>query len=193
MIVTDHPEFAARMRRFRNHGLNVDLQQRTKTGSWYYEMVELGYNYRLTDFQCALGMSQLRKLPAWLEHRREIARTYDAAFRGMSALQPLEVSPDIAHAYHLYVIQLNPEHLSASRDEIFQALRAEGIGVNVHYMPVPLHPFYQGRFQITSELCPSAATASEQIISLPIFPRMSESDTGDVIAAVTKVLEAFSR
>jgi perosamine synthetase len=193
MIVTDHPEFAAKMRRFRNHGLNVDLQQRAKTGTWYYEMIDLGYNYRLTDFQCALGMSQLRKLPGWLERRREIARAYDAAFQGMAALQPLEVSPEVAHAYHLYVIRLNPEHLKATRDEIFQALRAEGIGVNVHYMPVPLHPFYRDRFHTSPESCPGAAAAYEWIISLPMFPRLTDRDYEDVILAVNKVREAFSQ
>ena len=111
----------------------------------------------------------------------------------MAALQPLEVSPEVEHAYHLYVIRLNPEQLKATRDEIFQALRAEGIGVNVHYMPVPLHPFYRDGFQATVESCPRAAAVYEQIISLPIFPRMSESDTKDVIVAVEKVIGAFSR
>jgi perosamine synthetase len=192
MIVTDHPELAAKLRRFRNHGLSADLQQRVKQGTWYYEMIDLGYNYRLTDFQCALGLSQLHKLPAWLERRQEIARAYDAAFRGMEALQPLEVSPKVYHAYHLYVIRLNPAHLKPSRDDIFRALRAEGIGVNVHYLPVPLHPFYQVGFNTTAESCPRAVAVSGQIISLPMFPRMSERDIRDVLAAVEKVIGAFS-
>ena len=107
MIVTDSPEFADRMRRFRNHGITTDLQQRAKQGTWYYEMADLGYNYRLTDFQCALGRSQLRKLTGWLERRRGIAGAYDAAFAGMPAVRPLAVRPDVYHAYHLYVIRLD--------------------------------------------------------------------------------------
>ena len=146
MITTDDPELAARMRGFRNHGITADLQQRARQGTWYYEMADLGYNYRLTDFQCALGRSQLRQLPGWVERRREIAGAYDAAFAGMPAVRPLTVRPDVYHAYHLYVIRLDLKRLSVSRDNIFRALRAEGIGVNVHYLPVPLHPFYRETF-----------------------------------------------
>lgn len=193
MIVTDHPEMAARMRRFRNHGLSADLRQRAHQGTWYYEMVELGYNYRLTDFQCALGISQLCKLPGWLERRREIAGIYDAAFRGKEAYQPLELDPQAVHAYHLYVIRLNLERLDVTRDDIFRALRAEGIGANVHYMPVPQHPFYGTESDLTPESFPHATTAGAQILSLPIFPRMSRHDIQDVIDAVEKVTAAFFR
>jgi len=192
MIVTDSPEFADRMRRFRNHGITADLQQRAQQGTWYYEMADLGYNYRLTDFQCALGRSQLRKLPGWLERRREIAGAYDAAFAGMPAVRPPAVRPDVYHAYHLYVIRLDRKRLSVSRDDIFLALRAEGIGVNVHYLPVPMHPFYRETFDTRPDQCPEAFAAANDILSLPIFPRMAEKDVEEVIFACRKVITAFS-
>jgi perosamine synthetase len=190
-ITTDNAEFASRMRRFRNHCLSADLQQRASQETWYYEMVDLGYNYRLTDFQCALGMSQLGKLPAWVERRRQIAQSYDAAFADLSAVRPLAVMPDAFHAYHLYVIRLDLSQLSASRDQVFRALRAEGIGVNVHYLPVPLHPFYRQRYGAREPMCPVAAWVYQEILSLPIFPTMADSDVTDVIQAVRKVITAF--
>jgi len=192
MITTDDPELAARMRCFRNHGITADLQQRARQGTWYYEMAELGYNYRLTDFQCALGRSQLRRLPGWLDRRREIAGAYDAAFAGMPAVRPLTVRPDVYHAYHLYVIRFDLQRLSVSRDEIFRALRDEGIGVNVHYLPVPMQPFYQKTFDTRPDQCPEAFAAAKDILSLPIFPRMADKDAEEVIFACRKVITAFS-
>ncbi len=192
MIVTDSPKYAERMRRFRNHGITTDLQQRAKQGTWYYEMADLGYNYRLTDFQCALGRSQLCKLPGWIERRREIAGAYDAAFAGMPAVRPLAVRPDVYHAYHLYVIRLDLKRLTAARDEVFRALRAEGIGVNVHYLPVPMHPFYQKTFGTRPHQYPEATAASNDILSMPIFPRMADKDVEEVIFAFRKIITAFS-
>ncbi len=193
MVTTDDPELARRMRTFRNHGITSDHRQREKAGSWFYEMADLGYNYRLTDFQCALGISQLRKVPGWVAHRQEIARRYDAAFTEIPAVRPLGVRGDVSHAYHLYVIQLDLAQLRATRAEVFAALRAEGIGVNVHYIPVHLHPFYREKFGTGPGMCPVAEQAYEQIISLPIFPRMTDKDVEDVIAAVRKVIVAYQR
>lgn len=192
-VVTTHdPEFARRMRVFRNHGITTDHRQREQLGSWFYEMVDLGYNYRLTDLQCALGMSQLRKLPGWVARRQEIARQYDAAFAEIPAVEPLGVREDVSHAYHLYVIQLDPTQLRATRAEVFAALRAEGIGVNVHYIPVHLHPFYRERFGTEPGLCPVAEAAYERLISLPMFPAMTDDDVESVIEAVFKVCEYYS-
>ena len=191
MITTDDPELARRMRVFRNHGITTDHRQRDQQGSWFYEMVDLGYNYRLTDIQCALGMSQLRKLPGWVARRQTIARRYNAAFAEMPAVGSLGVREEVSHAYHLYMIRLDVTQLRATRTEVFAALRAEGIGVNVHYIPVHLHPFYRERFGTGPGLCPVAEAAYEQIISLPIFPCMSDDDIDDVIAAVRKVLEVY--
>jgi perosamine synthetase len=192
MVTTDEPELARRMRIFRNHGITTDHHQRGRKGSWYYEMESLGYNYRLTDFQCALGISQLRKLPGWISRRREIATRYDASFAGLPAVSPLALCEDLSHAYHLYVIRLDLERLHAGRAEIFAALRAEGVGVNVHYLPVYLHPFYRKNFGTGPGLCPRAEAAYERILSLPMFPRMSDPDVESVIAAVKKVVEAHA-
>jgi perosamine synthetase len=180
------------MRIFRNHGITTDHRQRAGEGAWYYEMVDLGYNYRLSDVHCALGLSQLQKLPGWVARRRAIAAQYDRAFQSSGFVRPLRTRPDAGHAYHLYVIRLDLQRLGASRDDVFRALRAEGIGVNVHYVPVHLHPFYRSRFGCGPGLCPVAEAASRCILSLPVFPAMSDSDCGDVIAAVLKVLRAYS-
>lgn len=192
VITTNNSELARRMRVFRNHGITSDHRQRAEQGSWFYEMVDLGYNYRITDFQCALGMSQLRKLPEWVVQRQRIAGMYDKAFAEISAVSPLSVRANSNHAYHLYVVRFEPAHLRTDRNTLFQALRAEGIGVNVHYIPVHLHPFYQERFDTKPGLCPVAESAYEQIVSLPMFPRMTEEDVQDVIVAIHKVAEAFA-
>lgn len=193
MITTHDSTLAQHMRTFRNHGITTDHRQRQEQGSWFYEMVDLGYNYRLTDFQCALGLSQFRKLPAWVERRQAIARQYDDAFAEMPTVQPLTVRGDVSHAYHLYVVRFNLTDLHATRTELFAALRAEGIGVNVHYIPVHLHPFYRERFGTGPGLCPVAEAAYEAIVSLPMFPKISDADVMDVVAAIDKVTGVYSR
>lgn len=188
MITTDRPDYATRLRLFRNHGISSDHRQREHEGSWFYEMVDLGFNYRLTDFQCALGISQLKHLPAWVLQRQEIARQYMEAFRDIPGVNPLAVRKEVSHAYHLFVVQFDPAELrNADRTFIFQALRAEGIGVNVHYIPVHLHPYYRDHFGTSAGQCPVAEMAYTRIISLPMFPRMTDVDVADVIAAVKKV------
>lgn len=190
VVTTDDPVLARALSVFRNHGISTDHRQREERGSWFYELVELGYNYRLTDFQCALGSSQLRKVAGWVARRRVIAHRYDDAFRGLP-VEPLGVRPGVEHAYHLYVVRLALEKLRADRTAVFTAMRAEGIGVNVHYVPVHLHPLYRRRFGTGPGLCPVAEASYERVLSLPIFPRMTDEDVGDVIAAVRKVTEAF--
>lgn len=191
MITAASFEAAHALRRFRNHGVTSDHFQREQIGSWLYEMVELGYNYRLSDIQCALGLGQLGKLPGWIKRRGTIARRYDDAFARLPGAVPLTVQPEIVHAYHLYVIQLEPNFLSVDRKQIFAALRAEGIGVNVHYLPVHLHPFYRHAFGTSTGQCPIAEAAYQQIISLPIFPAMSDGDVDDVVEALWKVMSAY--
>ena len=188
MITTDDEDLAQRMRIFRNHGITTDHHQREIQGSWFYEMVDLGYNYRLTDFQCALGMSQLKKLSEWIRRRRFIASLYDDAFKEIQAIQPLQLKKDVLHAYHLYVVRLHSENLHHDRSTIFRKLRNQGIGVNVHYIPVHLHPFYRKRFHTGPGMCPAAERAYEEIISLPLFPGMSDADVSTVVDAVRKVL-----
>lgn len=188
MITTDDPGLARRMRVFRNHGITSDHRQRDQQGSWSYEMVDLGYNYRLTDFQCALGLSQLRKLPGWVIRRQEIAHQYDASFARMPAVQPLAVRPDVVHAYHLYMVRVKCHEIGLSRSQVFAALRAAGIGVNVHYIPVYLHPFYRRRFGTGPGLCPAAETAYWQLITLPVFPAMTAENVEAVVASANAVL-----
>jgi perosamine synthetase len=181
MIVTDNEDYAEAMRRFRNHGISADYRQRAEKGTWHYEMTDLGYNYRISDIQCALGLSQLRKLPVWIQRRQEIAYRYDEAF-GELPIEPLATRPENSHAYHIYVVRFQ------ERARVFTALRDEGIGVNVHYIPVHLHPYYQQHLGTGPGLCPVAEAAYEQIISLPVFPRMTDADIEDVITAVRKVI-----
>lgn len=191
IITTESGELAKRMQLFRNHGITTDHRQREQMGSWFYEMADLGFNYRLTDIQCALGISQLKHLPGWILRRQEIAKQYNAAFEQIPGVKPLLVRKDVVHAYHLFVVQLDPDQLNiCDRTYIFQALRAEGIGVNVHYIPVHLHPYYQLHFGTRTGQCPVAESAYDRIISLPMFPLMTDDDVNDVIIAVDKVIQA---
>lgn len=192
IITTDDPDRAAAMRTFRNHGITTDHRQRDEQGSWFYEMVELGYNYRLTDVQCALGISQLRELKDWVGRRREIARRYDRAFADVSHVTPLAVRSDREPAYHLYVVRFDVSGLGVSKQDLFAALRAENIGVNVHYVPVHYHPYYRKRFGTGPGLCPVAEAAYEEIITLPVFPTMTDADADDVVRAVAKVVGAYA-
>jgi UDP-4-amino-4,6-dideoxy-N-acetyl-beta-L-altrosamine transaminase len=192
MVTTDNPELAARLRRFRTHGITTDFRDREREGSWLYEMVELGFNYRLTDFQSALGLSQLCKLDGWVVRRREIAARYTTAFAALAEIEMPTVLSDRESAWHLYVIRLNLDRLGAGRAEVFKALRAENIGVNVHYIPVPWHPYYQALGYKKGEW-PVAESAYERMISLPIFPAMTDGDVEDVVTAVTKVVSHFRK
>jgi perosamine synthetase len=190
MVTTDRADLAENLRRFRNHGISSDARTRHASGQWHYEMVLLGFNYRLTDVACALGLSQLKKLDANLARRREIAARYTAAFRNLRGVVAPSVRPDVNPAWHLYPVRINPSQLKRDRAHVFRALRAENIGVNVHYIPVHLHPYYRDRFGYRGGEYPVAETAYEQLISLPMFHAMTEQDVEDVIAAVSKVSAA---
>jgi|SRR5450755_4449521 len=193
MVTTDDPKLAETLRRFRNHGISSDARQRQSAGQWHYEMVLLGFNYRLPDIVCALGIEQLRKLEANLVRRREIAAQYSTAFREISGVIPPAVRAEANPAWHLYPIRLDLAKLTADRTQIFRALRAENIGVNVHYIPVHLHPYYRERFGYKGGEFPVAEGAYERLISLPMFHAMSGQDVKDVIAAIIKVVSNYSR
>ena len=150
-------------------------------------------SYRLTDIQCALGLSQLRKLPGWVTRRREIAQRYDAAFADVPTVNPLRVRGDVSHAYHLYVVQLDLDRLRTDRTTVFAALRAEGIGVNVHYIPVHLHPFYQQRFGTRPGLCPVAEAAYGRVLSSPMFASMTDQEVNSSIQSVLKVCNTYQK
>jgi perosamine synthetase len=182
-ITTDDPELAKRVRSLRNHGIGTDHRERAEAGAWFYEMTELGFNYRLSDIQCALGQSQLHKLPGWVARRRQIASLYDAAFAGVAGVEPLGMRSGLSHARHLYVVRVD------ARDRVFRTLRERGVGANVHYVPVHLHPFYRDKLGTVAGLCPIAEAAYEGILSLPLYPRLGDDDAAYVVEAMRAALE----
>ena len=192
MVATNDARLAETLRRFRNHGISSEARERRESGQWFYEMVLLGFNYRLTDIACALGLSQLDKLAANLARRREIAAQYAEAFRDLPAIVVPAVRDGVNPAWHLYPVRLKLEALAVGRGEIFRALRAENIGVNVHYIPVHQHPYYRERFTL-KESYPVAEDAYERLISLPMFHGMTDADVGDVVRAVTKVISPYAK
>jgi len=193
MVTTNDWALARRLQVFRNHGISSEARQRQAGEQWYYEMVALGYNYWLTDLGCALGLSQLERLEANLARRRQMARQYDAAFANMpEIITPIERA-EMASAWHLYPIRLDMEQLRATRAEIFTALRAENIGVNVHYIPVHYHPYYRKRFGHQRGEYPIAEAAYESLITLPLFHTMTAQDVTDVLEAVEKVMTYYRR
>jgi perosamine synthetase len=191
MVATNDARLAETLRRFRNHGISSEARQRQESGQWFYEMVLLGFNYRLTDIACALGLSQLGKLAANLARRREIAAHYTAAFRTVPGLIPPSVRAGVNPAWHLYPIRIDLAKLTVDRGQIFRALRAENIGVNVHYIPVHLHPYYRDRFKHSDGEFPVAEAAYERLISLPMFHGMTDGDVSDVVRAVSKVISPY--
>ena len=191
VVTTNDPRMADRVRTLRNHGITSDHHQRGREGSWFYEMVDLGFNYRLTDMQCALAHSQLAKSGAWLDRRRRIAAAYREALACRSDLVCPPEPDDRQSAWHLYVLQLNLANLRVGRGEVFKALRAENIGVNVHYIPVPWHPYYAGLGFRRGDL-PVAEAAYERLLSLPMWPGMTDRDVADVLRGLSKVLDAYA-
>lgn len=174
MIVTDDDGMADRMRTFRNHGLTSDHRERESTGQMVYDMPDVGYNLRLSDIHAALGTSQLRHLDEWVERRNTIADLYSGRLDERQA-EPLEVRRGVRHAYHLFIVRVD------DRDQVLQALRAEGIGANIHYKPVHMHSYYQ---KSAKAECPNAEAAFKRILSLPMFPAMTDQDVDRVVAAL---------
>ncbi|MEI9997288.1 MAG: UDP-4-amino-4,6-dideoxy-N-acetyl-beta-L-altrosamine transaminase [Rhizomicrobium sp.] len=179
MTLTDDPSLAAHMRRFRNHGIDSDHRKRESEGTFAYDMVELGYNYRLPDVQCALGLAQLSRLPQWVARRRAVAGWYAEMLADLDHVGPLGVHSDRKHAYHLYVVRLDLTKLPIDRAKAFAHLRSRGIGANVHYAPVYLHSFYRAR-GYEPGLCPVAEATYREILTLPMFPAMERSDVARV-------------
>ncbi len=192
MVTTSREDLAARLRRFRNHGFETDFRERGHRGEVYSAMGDLGYNYRLTDLQCALGLSQLGRLDHLLKRRAVIAERYVVALTALPGVALPRVEPHVRHAWHIFPILLEPERLAADRAEVLAALRAEGIGATVHYAPAYWHPYYQ-RLGYRKGLCPVAERTFERILTLPIFPGMTDRDVEDVIVAVRKVLAYYAR
>ena len=192
MVTTDRADFAGSLRKLRNHGISSDAHQRTALGEWFYDVEFLGFNYRLTDIACALGISQLKKLEANLACRREIVARYAAAFGELPGIGIPREREGVMSAWHLYPIRVEADMARVNRNRFFRALRAEKIGVNVHYIPVHLHSYYRERFGYEDGEYPVAERAYEELISLPLFHGMSDQDVNDVIAAVRKVVDHYS-
>jgi perosamine synthetase len=185
-VLTDRDDLADRLRRFRNHGIGTELAARR---DWTYDMVELGYNYRLTDVGAALGSSQLERIESFLASRRALAARYLERLAGHELLDPPVVVPDADPAWHFAFVQLRLDRLSVERGAVFRALRAEGIGVNVHYIPVHRHRYYRERFPDVS--MPVAEAAYERLLTVPLFASMTLADVDDVVAALDKVTAAY--
>ena len=189
MVLTDEPTLAERMRTFRHHGMVYP----DRRAPWNYQIHELGYNYRITDIQCALGLSQYRRLDQFLSRRDTLARRYRELL-GQSPFVTLPATDETTvHAWHIFVVLLNLEHLTVSRDRIMEALRGENIGVQLHYPLVHLQPYYRRELGCGPGLCPVAESIFPRLMTLPLFPSMSEADQDDVLHALNKVFGRYSR
>lgn len=185
-VVSQDSDVIASVKRFRNHGINLDQAARAKGNTWKYEMQELGFNYRMPDILCALASSQLKKLEARRAIREKLSYRYNRLLSGVPGITPLVVREGAISSHHLHVVKIDPDVFGVSRDEAFVALRAENIGVNVHYIPVPLHPYYR-ESGASGGPWPEAMTAYEQILTLPLWSGMTDDDVDDVVSALKKI------
>lgn len=194
MATTNNAEWAERMRMMSLHGISHDAWKRyTKEGSWYYEVLRPGFKYNLTDIGAAIGIEQLKKAHEFLQARQRIASIYDRCFSKFPELQIPVRGTNLEHAWHLYVIQLDLARLHINRNEFIEALREEGIGTSVHFIPLHLHPYYRDRFGYKPTDIPAAGAAYERIISLPIYPKMTDADVERVVDAVAKIVDRHRR
>lgn len=185
MVTTNNKELYDRLVLFRSHGITRDERFLEKNeGGWYYEQLDLGFNYRITDIQCALGVTQLKKLDRFVERRREIARRYDEAFKQIKGIKIPAQENGCNNSWHLYVIQVTEK----ARKEVFDTLRGEGIGVNVHYIPVYRHPYYQ-KHGYADVCCEHAEKYYERAISIPIYPLLTDAEQDYVIEAIKKAVK----
>ena len=193
-ITVNDDELYKKLLLFRTHGITrvQEWMDKPSEGGWYYQQVDLGYNYRITDLQAALLSSQLDKLDMFAERRKELVKRYDAAFGEMPEIIIQKEISESDTVRHLYVIQLKTELLTCGRKEVFDALQAEGIGVNVHYIPVYSFPYYQ-KLGYKMGTCPNAEKLYERIISIPLFYGMTDEDQENVIEAVRKVINYYKR
>src|SRR5215831_18054822 len=194
MATTENSEWAQRMRMMSLHGISHDAWKRyTKEGSWYYEILYPGFKYNLTDIAAAIGIEQLKKCNDFWEARQRIAMNYAKAFADLQEIQLPTCRNAVQHAWHLFVIQLNLERLKINRNQFIEALRDKEIGTSVHFIPLHLHPYYRNKFGYKPEDFPNASKAFERIVSLPIFPGMTEANVRDVIVAVRHLVQEYRR
>ncbi|MFW6116743.1 MAG: DegT/DnrJ/EryC1/StrS family aminotransferase, partial [bacterium] len=194
MITTSDSELADRMRLLTLHGMSRDAWKRyTSAGSWYYEVVAAGYKDNMTDIQAALGIHQLRRLDEFIAMRQHYADLYHEAFADLREIDAPVLHADRTHVYHLYAIRLRVDRLQIDRAEFIQALRERNIGTSVHFIPVHLHPFYRNTFGYQKGDLPRAEAIYDRLVSLPIYPRMTETDVQDVVQAAYDVVAANRR
>lgn len=194
MLTTNHPEYAQRVGSLSLHGISRDAWKRySAEGSWYYEVLEAGYKYNMTDLAASLGLHQLARRQWLLERRRAIARRYTAAFSQIPELEPPPDPAHVEHAWHLYMLRIRPERLAIPRDEFITRLAKAQIGTSVHFIPLHLHPYYRATYQLTPEAFPVALETYRREISLPLYPGMTDEDVEDVIAAVAMIVETHPR
>lgn len=194
IITTNSKELYDRLILFRTHGITRDKEFlfNKYEGPWYYEQIDLGYNYRITDIQCALGISQLNKLDKFIKRRKELVKMYNEELCKIDGIV-LQKEEDFSDTVkHLYIIKLELEKFRVGRKEIFEALQAENIGVNVHYLPVYLQPYYK-KLGYKEGLCPNAEDLYKRMITLPLHVNMSDDDLKDVVLAVNKVLSYYRK
>ncbi|EKN67672.1 UDP-4-amino-4,6-dideoxy-N-acetyl-beta-L-altrosamine transaminase [Schinkia azotoformans] len=189
VITTNNKDYYEKLLQFRSHGITRDKIKLNdiEQGPWYYEMQFLGYNYRMTDIQASLGISQLKKIDKFVNFRKKYVSIYNEAFKDMDEIKIPYQNKEGSSSWHLYIIRLDLEKLKESRKEIFESLQKRNIGVNVHYIPVYFHPYYM-KCGYQRGVCPNAEKLYEEIITLPLFPAMTEDDVNDVISAVNEVL-----
>ncbi|MGN1171756.1 MAG: UDP-4-amino-4,6-dideoxy-N-acetyl-beta-L-altrosamine transaminase [Lachnospiraceae bacterium] len=193
-VLTNDPKLYQRLKLFQTHGITrePELLQHESHGGWYYEQVELGMNYRMTDMQAALISSQLDKLPLFGKRRKEIVAKYDQAFSQISELFVQKEIPESDTTRHLYILRIRPEKLTIDRKQFFEAMAAENICCNVHYIPVYYHPYYE-KLGYQRGLCPNAEKLYSEIMSLPLYYSLTDQDVDDVIAAVRKLCAYYRK
>jgi len=184
MALTNNSELAERMARLRTHGITKDpaQMQNTPTAPWYYEQLELGFNYRMTDLQAALGISQLQRLDEFVAKRNELAQRYNELLGDLPVSLP-QIIEDAYSSWHLYPVRLRLDKIKRTHREVFEALREAGIGVNLHYMPVHLQPYYRA-LGFEQGMFPEAEAYGRDAISLPIYPGLNERDVQRVGTAI---------
>lgn len=187
-ITTNDKRYYDILKQFRTHGITRERSQlHDDHGPWYYEMQFLGYNYRMTDIQAALGINQLKKLDDFVSRRREIVSMYNDAFRDVPAVEIPYQADNVLSSWHLYILRLNTDKSKLGRREVFEALLRENMGVNVHYIPVYMHPYYR-QLGYSEGLCPNAEHLYSEMITLPLFPGMTDQDVHYVVEKVLHVL-----
>jgi perosamine synthetase len=194
MVTTENPEVADRVRMLSLHGISKNAYARyTAEGSWRYQILDLGYKYNMTNMQAALGLAQLEKCDLMRERREQIAKKYTEALSSMEAFEAPEIPTDDQHAWHLYVIKVNPDVLTISRNQVIEELKQRGIGTSVHFIPLHTHPYYQQQLGFWTGQFPHAERHFERAISLPIFPGMTFEETERVIGALHDVARTHRR